>query len=206
MRSEIYIGYILLPTDNKLFQNHLLKRFSFFLWIVLVPVCQNLIVYTCVDLFYSSLPWSIDPFIYEFFFLKIPQCLDYYSFCVCVCVCVCIRTCSDFPSVVRETAGWIMGVMILPVLISVVGRGTGNVKSGFLLFRECEDILALLFFQPWTSLPYHLSEFSSTCLLCYFTVISFTKHSNMPAYLENSAVATGLEKVNFHSKIKERQC
>ena len=29
---------------------------------------------------------------------------------------------------------------------------------------------------------------------------------NMPAYLENSAVATGLEKVSFHSNLKERQC
>ena len=29
---------------------------------------------------------------------------------------------------------------------------------------------------------------------------------NMPAYLENSAVATGLEKVSFHSNPKERQC
>ena len=29
---------------------------------------------------------------------------------------------------------------------------------------------------------------------------------NMPANLENSAVATGLEKVNFHSNSKERQC
>ena len=28
----------------------------------------------------------------------------------------------------------------------------------------------------------------------------------MPAHLENSAVATGLEKVNFHSNPKERQC
>ena len=28
----------------------------------------------------------------------------------------------------------------------------------------------------------------------------------MPANLENSAVATGLEKVNFHSKPKEEQC
>ena len=30
--------------------------------------------------------------------------------------------------------------------------------------------------------------------------------SNMPANLENSAVATGLEKASFHSKPKERQC
>ena len=29
---------------------------------------------------------------------------------------------------------------------------------------------------------------------------------NMPANLENSAVATGLEKVSFHSSTKERQC
>ena len=28
----------------------------------------------------------------------------------------------------------------------------------------------------------------------------------MPANLENSAVATGLEKVSFHSDSKERQC
>ena len=31
-------------------------------------------------------------------------------------------------------------------------------------------------------------------------------HSIMPANLENSAVATGLEKVSFHSNPKERQC
>ena len=29
---------------------------------------------------------------------------------------------------------------------------------------------------------------------------------NMPANMENSAVATGLEKVSFHSNLKERQC
>ena len=29
---------------------------------------------------------------------------------------------------------------------------------------------------------------------------------NMPANLENSAVATGLKKVSFHSNPKERQC
>ena len=28
----------------------------------------------------------------------------------------------------------------------------------------------------------------------------------MPAHLENSAVATGLENVHFHSNLKERQC
>ena len=29
---------------------------------------------------------------------------------------------------------------------------------------------------------------------------------NMPANLENTAVATGLEKVSFHSNSKEREC
>ena len=29
---------------------------------------------------------------------------------------------------------------------------------------------------------------------------------NMPAHLENSAGATGLEKVSFHSNLKEKQC
>ena len=29
---------------------------------------------------------------------------------------------------------------------------------------------------------------------------------NMPANLENSAVATGLEKVSFHANLKKRQC
>ena len=29
---------------------------------------------------------------------------------------------------------------------------------------------------------------------------------NLPANVENSAVATGLEKVSFHSKPKERKC
>ena len=32
------------------------------------------------------------------------------------------------------------------------------------------------------------------------------KDDNMPANLENSAVATGPEKVSFHSNPKERQC
>ena len=32
------------------------------------------------------------------------------------------------------------------------------------------------------------------------------KYVNMPANLENSAVATGLEKVTFHPNPKEKQC
>ena len=38
------------------------------------------------------------------------------------------------------------------------------------------------------------------------TVSPSISHDSMPANLENSAVATGLEKVSFHSNPKERQC
>ena len=39
-----------------------------------------------------------------------------------------------------------------------------------------------------------------------FQILKDNSALNMPAKLENSAVATGLEKVSFHSNPKERQC
>ena len=39
-----------------------------------------------------------------------------------------------------------------------------------------------------------------------FQILKDDAAFNMPANLENSAVATGLEKVSFHSNLKERQC
>ena len=39
-----------------------------------------------------------------------------------------------------------------------------------------------------------------------FQILKDDAAFNMPANLENSAVATGLEKVSFHSNPKERQC
>ena len=39
-----------------------------------------------------------------------------------------------------------------------------------------------------------------------FQILKESAAINMPAHLENSAVATGLEKVSFHSNPKERQC
>ena len=39
-----------------------------------------------------------------------------------------------------------------------------------------------------------------------FQILKDDAALNMPANLENSAVATGLEKVRFHSNPKERQC
>ena len=40
----------------------------------------------------------------------------------------------------------------------------------------------------------------------FFQILQACSALNMPANLENSAVATGLEKVRFHSNPKERQC
>ena len=39
-----------------------------------------------------------------------------------------------------------------------------------------------------------------------FQILKESATLNMPANLENSAVATGLEKVSFHFNPKERQC
>ena len=39
-----------------------------------------------------------------------------------------------------------------------------------------------------------------------FQILKDDAALNMPANLENSAVATGLEKVRFHSNPKDRQC
>ena len=39
-----------------------------------------------------------------------------------------------------------------------------------------------------------------------FQILKESVALNMPANLENSAVATGMEKVSFHSNPKERQC
>ena len=47
---------------------------------------------------------------------------------------------------------------------------------------------------------FQLSYFKSERRCCESAAL------NMPAHLENSAVATGLENVSFHSNTKERQC
>ena len=49
-------------------------------------------------------------------------------------------------------------------------------------------------------IEFQLSYFKSWKMMCENAAL------NMPANLENSAVATGLEKVSFHSNPKERQC
>ena len=39
-----------------------------------------------------------------------------------------------------------------------------------------------------------------------FQILKDDAVKDLPANLENSAVSTGLEKVSFHSNLKERQC
>ena len=57
------------------------------------------------------------------------------------------------------------------------------------------------------------SKFRVLCSVSVFQILIYLPKRccesaalNMPANLENSAVATGLEKVSFHSNPKERQC
>ena len=113
--------------------------------------------------------------------------------CVCVCVCVCVHTLIFL--VLSETLlaeSWEWQSCLSWSLFQVDGQDffcAGNVKT----FWHC--------CSSSPGLPC-LSEVSFTGLLCHFTVISFT---NMPANLENSAVATRLEKVTVHSNNKERQ-
>ena len=66
------------------------------------------------------------------------------------------------------------------------------------------------------SFPLNIITKYSVQLLCIFFFLNSQKVKelrtkapfalNMPANLENSAVATGLEKVSFHSNPRERQC
>ena len=71
-------------------------------------------------------------------------------------------------------------------------------------------IMRMFSFWPW-SLAMMKAQFMilwdglHTDPRCQVIVMGASNHA-MPANLENSAVATGLEKVSFHSNPKERQC
>ena len=57
-------------------------------------------------------------------------------------------------------------------------------------------------YSAYAPLLYRCAEMGITCVLVEMPGVAL----NMQANLENSAVATGLEKVSFHSDPKERQC
>ena len=58
--------------------------------------------------------------------------------------------------------------------------------------------------KHWVGFPELCNRFSLILYIVRWCCESATL--NMPANLENSAVATGLEKVSFHSNPKQRQC
>jgi len=60
----------------------------------------------------------------------------------------------------------------------------------------------ILFFFT-TNIPLHVCI--CMCTYIYIYICEHIYALNMPANLENSAVATGLEKVKFHSNPEERQ-
>ena len=65
---------------------------------------------------------------------------------------------------------------------------------------ECEVKWAL------GSITTNKASRSDGILVELFQILNDDAALNMPANLESSAVATGLEKVSFHSNPKERQC
>ena len=64
--------------------------------------------------------------------------------------------------------------------------------------RSLLEVIRKLFSIQWWNSSWAISNPKIWC--CESAAL------NMPANLENSAVATGLEKVSFHSNPKERQC
>ena len=73
-------------------------------------------------------------------------------------------------------------------------RGFQKMLLTFRLYTVYHSII----FQEWWNSSWALSNPERWC--CESAAL------NMPVNLENSAVATGLEKVSFHSNPKERQC
>ena len=66
--------------------------------------------------------------------------------------------------------------------------------------------------EAWKTTPHGIAESDRTQRLTFThlapILVSLRKFAvlSMPANLENSAVATGLEKLSFHSNPKEGQC
>ena len=68
------------------------------------------------------------------------------------------------------------------------------------------DILECEVKWAFESITMNKASGSDGTLVELFQMLKDAAALNMPENLENSAVATGLEKVSFHSNPKERQC
>ena len=69
-----------------------------------------------------------------------------------------------------------------------------------------QDILECEVKKALESITMNKASGGDGILVELFQILTDDATLNMPANLENSAVATGLEKVSFHSNPKERQC
>ena len=79
-------------------------------------------------------------------------------------------------------------------------------ESPFFPFSLCPSwFLSYLNLSVWPEKSYCFSA-SGTVVNKFFWWCCESAALNRPANLESSAVATGLEKVSFHSNPKERQC
>ena len=86
---------------------------------------------------------------------------------------------------------------------------TGSPPSGFTLISsfpwllsQCCPALSAVDHGYWT----HAGKLGAEAVMDFIWWCCESAALNMPANLENSAVATGLEKVSFHSNPKEKQC
>ena len=114
---------------------------------------------------------------------------------------------------VRETSKEDIMVILVETMMVWGGQEDGKKWVGSWegwagLTLMLNALWSLSFFQRLCSPLQHL--FLHLFLLFYvyilFIYVCERAALNMPADLENSAVATGLEKVSFHSNPKERQC
>ena len=117
---------------------------------------------------------------------------------------------------------WPCALQIFHQLLSWVHGCVLSHFSSVLLFQTlwtvaCQALLSMGFSRQehWSGLP--CPPVSNTKLFLIWSMKRNPKRNskrgccesaalNMPANLENSAEATGLEKVSFHSNPKERQC
>ena len=117
---------------------------------------------------------------------------------------------------------WPCALQIFHQLLSWVHGCVLSHFSSVLLFQTlwtvaCQALLSMGFSRQehWSGLP--CPPVSNTKLFLIWSMERNPKRNskrgccesatlNMSANLENSAVATGLEKVSFHSNPKERQC
>ena len=79
-----------------------------------------------------------------------------------------------------------------------------DVQVGFRKGRETRDQIANI---RWIIEKARESQKNiHFCFIDYAKAFDCVDHNKLWKILENSAVATGLEKVSFHSNPKERQC